>query len=338
MTKTAQQNDQTNSSSKKEYWIGFDLGGTKMLSAVFDSEFNLVGKHRKKTKGYEGVDAGLKKINSVIAESIEDAGIDGEYVKGLGIGCPGPLDFEKGVMKQAPNLGWSKVPIRRSIENEFGFHVEMANDVDAGVFGEYSFGAGKKARCVVGIFPGTGIGGGCVYEGRLFRGKNTSCMELGHIPLLQGGPLDGAGNHGSLEAVASRLAIAGQAAQAAYRGSAPKLLKAAGTDISNIRSGALSDAVKSGDKTVKQIILDSCYYLGLAVVTVVHLLGPDVIVFGGGLIEAMPELMLKEIEKVARPKVLDSLRESFEIVEASLGDNAGVMGAAALARQAVQEV
>lgn len=335
MSKT-ESSPSANSENGSDYWIGFDLGGTKMLSVVFDSEFKPVGKSRKKTKGYEGMEAGLKRINSVINESLEDAGINAKQVRGLGIGCPGPLDFEKGVIREAPNLGWSKIPIRKSIEGEFGFPAEIANDVDAGVFGEYRFGAGKKARCVVGIFPGTGIGGGCVYEGKLFRGSNTSCMELGHIPLLPRGPLDGAGNPGSLESVASRLAIAGQAAQAAYRGSAPKLMKSAGTDISNIRSGALSSSVEAGDDCVKSIITDACFYLGLSVVTVVHLMAPDVIVFGGGLIEAMPDLILKEIEKVARPRILKSLRDEFQIVEAKLGDNAGVMGAAALAQQAAE--
>ena len=320
-----------------EYWIGFDLGGTKMLSIVYDSDFKPIGKCRKKTKGHEGMEAGLKRINSVIAESIEDAEIDRKQVKGLGIGCPGPVDFKRGVILQAPNLGWEQIPIRKSIENEFGFPAEIANDVDAGVFGEYQFGAGQKARCVVGIFPGTGVGGGCVYEGRLFRGKNTSCLEVGHIPLLPGGSLDGAGNPGSLESVASRLSIAGQVAQAAYRGAAPSIMENAGTELSSIRSGALAEAVKSGDKAVKKILLDASHYLAMSVVTVVHLMAPDVIVFGGGLVEAMPDLILKEIERVARPRVLASLRDEFKIVPAQLGDDAGVMGAAALARQAVNQ-
>ena len=326
---------ETASRPDEEYWVGFDLGGTKMLSIVFDKQFNPIGRSRKKTKGFEGMEAGLKRINNVIAESIEDAGIKAADIKGLGIGCPGPLDFEKGQIREAPNLGWQKVPIRKSIEAEFGFHAEIANDVDAGVFGEYQFGAGKKARCVVGIFPGTGVGGGCVYDGRLLRGKNSSCMEVGHIPLLPGGSLDGAGNPGSLESVASRLTIAGQAAQAAYRGAAPNLKEKAGTDVAQIRSGAISQAIDAGDESVKAIVLDACHYLGLSVVTLVHLLAPDVVIFGGGLIEAMPDLMLKEIEKVARPRILASMRDGFEIVEAKLGDNAGVMGAAALARQAV---
>jgi glucokinase len=282
------------------------------------------------------MEAGLKRINSVIKEALEDAKVSKDQVRGLGIGCPGPLDLEKRRIRTAPNLGWDDVPVAKSIESEFKFPVAIANDVDAGVFGEYSFGAGKGARCVFGIFPGTGIGGGCVYEGKLFRGSNCTCMEIGHIPMMADGPLDGAGNAGTLEALASRLSIASDAAQAAYRGQAPHLLKNSGTDLSEIRSGALSASVANGDKAVKAIIEQACDHLALSVVTIVHLMAPDVIVFGGGLIEAMPEVMLPRIEKQAKKRVLPSLKDVFKIKEAKLGDDAGVMGAAALAKQMVE--
>ncbi|QEG22603.1 ROK family protein [Mariniblastus fucicola] len=316
-------------------WIGFDLGGTKMLAVVYDADFKPLGKARKKTKGHDGKAAGLKRINSVIKEAMEDAGVDNSKIKGLGIGCPGPLDLEKKMIRIAPNLGWENAAVGESIEKEFGFPVAVANDVDAGVFGEYMFGAGKGKRCVAGIFPGTGIGGGCVYEGKLIRGANCTCMEIGHIPVMPGGPRDGAGNPGSLEAVASRLSIAGAAALAAYRGDAPHLREDAGTDISDIRSGALKNSVEKGDEAVIQIVHDACDHLALSVVTMVHLMAPDVIVFGGGLIEAMGKIMLPRIEKAARRRILGSLKDVFEIKEAELGDDAGVMGAAALGKQAV---
>ena len=321
----------------EQYWIGFDLGGTKMLAVVFDDNFKPIGKARKKTRGHEGMDAGLKRINEVIAKALEDADVKAEQVKGLGIGCPGPLDLKKRRIREAPNLGWKDVPVAESIEKKFKFPVTIANDVDAGVFGEYQFGAGKKARCVFGLFPGTGIGGGCVYEGKIFRGANCTAMEIGHMPMVAEGPLDGAGNEGSLESVASRLAIAGAAAQAAYRGQAPYLLKETGTDIADIRSGALSGSVKNGDKMVEQIVHNACIHLANSVVTVVHLLAPDVIVFGGGLIEAMEDTMLPTIEKLARKRVLPSMRDVYKIEAAKLGDDAGVLGAAALARQSVLE-
>ena len=161
-------------------------------------------------------------------------------------------------------------------------------------------------------------------------------MEIGHIPLVPDGPLDGAGNPGTLESVASRLAIASASAAAAYRGQAPNLLKDAGTCLTDIRSGAIADAVKAGDESVEQIVKHACYYLGMTVVTVVHLMAPDVIVFGGGLIEAMPKVMLPTIERIARKRVLDTFQDMFEIREAELGDDAAVMGAAALAQQLVE--
>ncbi len=319
----------------KSCWIGFDLGGTKMLSAVFDDDFAVMGKSRKKTKGHEGMSAGLKRINAIIQESIDNAGIDPKQIKGIGVGCPGPLDFKKGIIREVPNLGWTMIPIQKSIEDKFNVPAVIGNDVDVGVFGEYSFGAGKGARCLVGIFPGTGVGGGCVYEGKLLRGANMSCMEIGHIPLLTNGPLDGAGNRGSLESVASRLAIAGLAAQASFRGQASSLARNAGTDVGKIRSRTLADAVKGGDKVVQEIVAQAAEFLGLAVVTVVHLLAPDVIVLGGGLIEAMPHVILPVVEKTAMQRVLPSLKKEFRIVEAKLGDNAAVMGAAALVKQQV---
>ena len=137
--------------------------------------------------------------------------------------------------------------------------------------------------------------------------------------------------------MASRLTIAGGAALAAYRGDAPHLLKDAGTDISDIRSGALSNSVESGDKAVERLVLDACDHFALGVVTMVHLMAPDVIVFGGGLIEAMGSIMLPRIRKQAQDRVLDSLKDVYEIKEAELGDDAGVKGAAALAMQSVQE-
>jgi glucokinase len=160
-------------------------------------------------------------------------------------------------------------------------------------------------------------------------------MEIGHIPLMSDGPLDGAGNSGTLESVASRLAIAGAAAQACYRGQAPALMAAAGTDLATIRSGQLAAAIQSGDKVVEEIVRKAAEHLGMAIVTVVHLLAPDTIVLGGGLVKAMPQLIISTAESVARQRVLPSLRDGFSVVEARLGDDATVMGAAALARQSI---
>ena len=319
--------------SEDLYWIGFDLGGTKMLSTVYDSTFKLCGKHRTKTKGHEGQKAGLKRMVNAIRQSIEDAEIDPDKLAGVGIGCPGPLDLNEGILKSAPNLGWADVPIKETLESEFNCVVHLINDVDAGIYGEYRFGAGRNCRTAVGVFPGTGIGGGCVYDGNILSGINSSCMEIGHIQVLQNGPLCGCGQRGCLEAVASRLVIASQAATAAFRGQAPHLMQNYGTDISRIRSGALKEAIHSGDTVIDQIVRDAARYIGIAVANVIQLLAPDKVILGGGLVEALPDLFVTEVKKAAKERVLPSFKQSFEVDAAKLGDLACVLGAAAWAEK-----
>jgi glucokinase len=209
------------------------------------------------------------------------------------------------------------------------------NDVDAGLYGEYRFGAGRGGRCVLGVFPGTGIGGGCVYEERILRGRTSSCMEIGHVQVMPGGPLCGCGQEGCLEAVASRLAIAADAAKAVHRGEAPYLEAIAGSDIAAIRSGALARAISAGDSVIEQIVRRAAGYIGVAVAGAIHLLAPDIVVLGGGLVEAMPELFVTEVESTARGRVMSSYATSFRVLAAELGDDAAAMGAAAWAQHVI---
>ncbi len=319
-----------------KYWVGFDLGGTKMLAKVFDQRFKAIGSERTKTRGHEGADAGMQRIQRTIRKALDDAGIKPSQLAGIGVGCPGPLDLEAGVILDAPNLGWQNVPVRKALTSEFGCPAHIANDVDVGVYGEHRFGSARGARTSIGIFPGTGIGGGCVYEGKILRGKTSSCMEIGHIQVMPEGPRCGCGRRGCLEAVASRLAISARAAIAAYRGQAPKLLKETGTDLANIRSGALAASIRAGDKAVEMIVREAARHIGRAAASLVNLMAPDVLVLGGGLIEAMPELFVKEVEQTARRRVLSSFAKSFQVLPAKLGDDAGVLGAAAWAEDQEQ--
>ncbi|MGC1276356.1 MAG: ROK family protein [Planctomycetaceae bacterium] len=309
--------------------VGFDLGGTKMFAAVFDEDYKLLGKERKKTKGHQGVAAGVERVSQAIREALADADVAPDRLAGIGVGCPGVLDIDEGVLIDAVNLGWRDVRLKEILEREFGCPAVLANDVDAGVYGEYRFGAGRGAFCLLGVFPGTGIGGGCIYRGQIFRGRKQSCMEIGHMPLFPFGPRDGTGHLGTLEAYSSRLAISAAAAQAAFRGQAPNLMKAAGTDLAEIRSGTLAAAIKAGDKAVERAVADAGEMIGIAVGGVVNLLSPDVIVLGGGLVEAMPELFVSTVSDSARRHAMEAFQDTFKVVAAELGDNATVMGAAA---------
>lgn len=313
----------------KDIWIGFDLGGTKMLAGAFDKELNLVGRRRRKTRGG---DSGIARIVTTIKKLLDENEIDRNRIAGIGIGCPGPIDLDAGRLLSSPNLGWDSVDVHQVLTQQFDCPVAVVNDVDAGVYGEYRFGAAEGSRCAVGIFPGTGIGGGCVYEGKILQGAGISCMEIGHTRISSTIRCSGGEIPGTLETEASRLAIAGEAAKLAYRGEAPALLKDAGTDLASIRSGSLADAVKNGDVAVKRVIEEAATVIGYAVVNVVHMLCPDKIVLGGGLVEAMESLLLDQVRKTARECVMPVYQDRFKIVAAKLGDDATVIGAAALAK------
>jgi glucokinase len=302
-----------------------------MLAVLFDDRFRVVGSRRRKSKGQTGVKSGVGRIVETIDQLLAETGVSASAVTGIGLGVPGMLDLNRGVLLHAPNLGWHHLPLRKTLAARFKTPVAIANDVDAGTYAEYRFGAARHTRCAVGVFPGTGIGGACIYEGRILRGKVGSCMEIGHVPVDPDGALCGCGRRGCLETVASRLAISAELAVAAYRGQAPHLLALAGTDIGEIRSGVIAAAIKAGDKCVDRVVRRAARRIGETLIGVVHLLAPDVIVLGGGLVEEMPALFLNEVRATLNKGVSDAFRSTFKVVAARCGDHATALGAAALA-------
>jgi glucokinase len=215
------------------------------------------------------------------------------------------------------------------LQDKFKCPVAVLNDVDAGVYGEYIAGAAKGSRSAVGIFPGTGIGGGCVYDGQILRGKLLSCMEIGHIKICDSPRVGANGMYGTLETEASRLAISGELAKLAFRGEAPNLLNAVGTELGAIRSKTIAEAIEKGDKHALEVVEQACQIIGYAVANIVLLICPDCIVLGGGLVEAMPSVFLREVTKVAKKNVFECYRDEFEVRCATLGDDAGTVGCAA---------
>ncbi len=323
---------------KPRYWIGFDLGGTKMQCALFDDELKIVDSQRKRTRSEQSVNENVDRIQSIITKLMEEHQVPLEQLAGIGIGCPGPIewdkgDWRKGIVRVAVNLGWKNVPLGKILSDQFKCNVAVLNDVDAGVYGEFHAGAAQGARSTVGIFPGTGVGGACVYDGQILRGKLLSAMEIGHIKICSSPRVGATGMTGTLETEASRLAIAGELAKLAYRGEAPNLLKQAGTELSEIRSKAIADAISKGDTQVLKVVQEACEMIGQAVANVVLLICPDCIILGGGLVEAMPDLFVKEVQKVAKRHVFECYRDQFDVRAAKLGDDAATVGAAAWIRK-----
>ena len=324
--------------SGRPCWIGVDLGGTKMLAVVFDGQFEPMGRRRKRTRGHEGAAAGVARLIGTIEGALEQAGVSADEVAGIGVGCPSPIDMQTGTILHAVNLGWKDVALQSELGQAFDCPVAVLNDVDAGVYAEYRFGAGAGARGVLGVFPGTGIGGGYVRDGEVYTGVHRSCLEIGHIQVMPDGPRCGCGQRGCLESVASRLAISAEAAKAAYRGEAPNLMDRAHADLSKIRSAALAESIEKGDAVVEAIVRRAARWIGVAVANFVHLMGPDRIVLGGGLVEALPELFVEEVQRGAESRVMEPYRGTFDVRAAQLADDASVRGAAAWVQHQVGEL
>ena len=320
--------------SKTTYWLGVDLGGTKMLAALFNDKFKVLAERKEKTSGQDGAKAVVAHLQQLINDTAAEANIPVKKLAGIGLGVPGPVNVATGSVLSAPNLGWHNLPLQKILERACAVPVRVFNDVDAGTYGEYRFGTGERARCVIGLFPGTGIGGGCVYEGKVFTGRENSCFEFGHMQAVPGGRLCGCGRRGCLEAHASRLAIAADCAAAAYRGQAPALLELAGTDLREIKSRTLAKSIAAGDRAIEDIVRRAARQLGIAAAGVVNLIAPDIIVLGGGLVEALEKIYLDEVREAVLQHAMPLLGERVKVRAAQLGDHATVLGAAALVAEA----
>ena len=332
-----------------EYIIGVDIGGTKVMAIVLDSAFRVIGRAKKKiraelkskpdpksklkakpdrTKELERPEA---RVISAIREAIIESKVDVKKIRGIGAGSPGPLDPDTGVIIDTPNLDWKNFPLAQTLSDAFGgIPCAVDNDVNMGTYGEWHFGEVKNCKNVIGIFPGTGIGGGLILDGKLFRGFTGAAGEFGHMTIEVDGPYCGCGKRGCLESVASRIAISEQLAALAARGDAPTIFAECGTDLAKIRSSVIVSAIKNGDKMVEGVVRKAAYYVGIAVGNLINVISPEAVVLGGGLVEAMGDLYLEEVKRAVKDHAMPFLRKKVRIVKAKLGDDAVAMGGAML--------
>ena len=312
-----------------DFIVGLDIGLSKMMSCVLDHKLKVVGRCRKKSRSEKNPDEKPEdRIIKVVKESIADAG--GKPILGIGVGSPGPVSPSDGVIIDTPNLGWKRFPLADVLTKAFKVPALVENDVNAGTYGEWCFGEVKDCQNLLGIFPGTGIGGGIIIDGKLLHGFTGGAGEVGHMTLDVDGPYCGCGKRGCLEALASRIAIASQVAAIAARGDSPFILRNCGTDLGNIRSGILAKAIEEGETMVEGVVRKAAYYTGIAVGNAMNFFSPEAVVLGGGLVEAMPALYLEEVKRAVKDHAMPSIRKGVRIVKAKLGDDATAIGAARL--------
>ena len=311
--------------------VGVDLGGTKILVGVVGPDHEILGRSKRPTPAEEGGPAILAAIVAAIDLALAEAHLGRADIAGIGVGSPGPLDPGAGVVLFSSNLNVKDWPLGPDLSREIGRPCLLRNDVRVGGYGEFRLGAGRGYRDVLAAFVGTGIGGCYIADGKIVEGATGNAGEIGHVVVKANGPMCSCGRRGCLEALSSRSAIARRVSKAAKRGEvsvlAPKVDKKSG----KLKSGDLASAVAESDPVALREVERAAHYLGLGLGGLVNLLGPEVVIVGGGVTAALGEPFMELIRASARQQILVDPDQTIKIEPAALGDDAGILGAALMA-------
>ncbi len=318
--------------TKPEFLVGVDLGGTKILAGVFSPQLKLLQTAKLSTKSDRGFEAVVERIARCVRDAVDEADLTLKQVRGIGIGAPGAIDPETGEVIFAPNLGWKNSPLKKRLENLLSVPVFTENDCNLATLGVHEVELKGRPRHMMGLFLGTGVGGGLILDGKLYGGFNRTAGEVGHMVILVGGPRCGCGNNGCFEALASRTAIFREIQKAVKEGQKTVLTEMLGPDLADMKSGDLRKALRKGDKLVGKVVEDAAEYTGIAVANFINVFNPEVIVLGGGVIDALEDEMMSIITETAMDYAMAGTSRGIEIVATKLGDNAGIHGGAVLAR------
>ena len=313
--------------------LGVDLGGTKIETALVDTAGHILVSHHHPTQLEKGPNGVIADVVSAAKTCLNEAGMTAQ---GLGVGMAGQVD-RAGTVRFAPNLGWRNVPLQVRLEKALGMPVVVNNDVRAATWGEWRHGAGQKVDDLVCLFVGTGIGGGIVSSGQLLEGCNNTAGELGHMTIMAGGRHCRCPNRGCLEAYAGGWAIAERAQEAARVDpkAGQQLVILAGS-IQQISATTVTQAYTSGDPLSRRLVEETAQYLAAGLVSIINAFNPCLLILGGGVILGLPEYATM-VKCTVRENALPSAVEGLHIVIAALGDKAGVIGAAALARDKIRQ-
>ena len=319
-----------------EIFIGIDLGGTNIKVGCFDSDIKLICKTATPTHADMGPEAVTDKMAQTAEKLLADAGLSLQDVPSVGLGSPGPAIYSEGIIESATNLPkFKNTPFRDMLSERLGKPVVFENDANVACWGEYAVGAGKDVEDMVFFTLGTGIGGGIINNGKLVHGCDDNAAELGHIIIHPNGRLCNCGQKGCVEAYASANATAKRAAEAIEAGAQSSLKKVL-DEKGEITCKDVYQHLKAGDKLAKQITDETAEALALVCINMLHTTEPKRIVFAGGMIAA-GDILLNRIKDYFNEHIWSLRKEPVEICFATLGEDAGIIGAAALAKQAHDE-
>ena len=309
----------------ESYNICLDVGGTKVLGAIFNEKDEIIYRLKKRSKSSGEGSADVEKvIISVVEEMITESGIDRNKLNAIASCAPGVIDQDRGIVLFTPNLPWRDYDMASSMRKKFGVPFYVGNDVNLGVLGEYHFGAGRGYKNIVGFFVGTGMGGGLVLNGSLYTGNQFKAAEYGHMVLDPEGPLCNCGQRGCLEAFSSKQGMSAYIRQQAARGRETMMAEAVQEGV--FRSKKLKKALEAGDKVAMEAVDRACHWLAVAAGNMINIFSPDLVLLGGGVIEAVGDLFLEKVLAEVDRYCMPLIRSTVDIKIADLGDDSILYG------------
>jgi len=318
---------------REQFIIGVDLGGTNVVVGAMPVDGSReIGMRTLPTRadmGAAGVaDRIAAMIENVILDVRRQTGAERDDILGVGIGSPGPLDRERGIVIITPNLGWRNYPLRDEVANRVNLRATLDNDANCATLGEWWCGAAKGGRNVVGLTIGTGIGGGLILDGRLYHGASDAAGEIGHTSIDSTGRRCKCGNYGCLEAYCGGPAIADRAREAIESEESPILMSLVDNDPSRITAHIVYEAAKQGDLVAREVVRDTARFLGAGLSNLINIFNPDTVVLAGGVTQAGDALFTPLRAEIKR-RAFKPAVEACRIVPGSLPVSAGVVGAVA---------
>lgn len=318
---------------QEKFIVSVDMGGTKILASVLNSKKGIIARQKKPTDIDSGTKVYVKDIAELVHKVVKTSKLDEKNIVAVCLGVPGSVNPQTGVIGIAPNLGIKNYKMKAELEKLIPYPVLLENDVNLGALGIKNYGVGKDATNMLAVFVGTGIGGGVVIDKKMYRGFNFVAGEIGHMLVQKNGPKCGCGKKGCFEALASRTAIVNNIINDVKKLKKKSVLSDLIKSNERIKSGALRNAIDKKDKVVTIRITEACEVIGDVLASVCNLMNFDMIVLGGGVIEALGDFMLPIIKQQFNNQVFEAAAKGVKIVPSKLADDAAIYGGLALAEE-----
>lgn len=311
------------------YTLGIDLGGTNIVAGIVDENYKVIAKAKVKTNASRPAEEIVDDMAKVCLDACKNAGIDIKDVYACGVGSPGAINPVDGIVVTSNNLGFKNLPLAKMLKERTGVDFYIENDANAAAYGEFIAGSGRGVKNCVAVTLGTGVGGGIIIDGKLFSGSNFAGGELGHTVINVDGEACTCGRNGCWEAYASATALIRQTKAAMEKDKDSAMWKLAEGNLDNVNGRIPFDAMRMGDKTAKEVVDTYTKYVAVGVANIINVFQPEKICIGGG-ISGEKDTLINPIKEFVDKEIYVAMGKPCEIVVAELGNDAGIIGAAAL--------